>query len=682
MLLLKEILLVDNNSLPTERIAVQSVVKEMSNVKMLTYSKTFNYQKINNWAVEQSSGSVIWFLNNDAELPKESECLVLQMYKTAQDPATGATGCVLLYDDAETIQHAGAYLVPGGTAKHLYIKEKLKDVLSNISTYPYDITESREFCAVTAASLMVERKKFDFVNGFNENFIVNGGDVDLCLRLKESGYKAILVGQKYGVMLHRESQSVSKIALPLSDFVNSFSRYVKHFIPNNGDGFIDIRKLKGSNVRINLPKIDLGIIHKAKCITKKIRKEILRPFNKKRRRTINKLVPVDTIVYQRFPEILPIYPQLPNLEQKPAVRALCFLSSGKIFGGIATLLLVASKLANELGYDLQTIQTLYFSDYTPLEFLADNGIIIEQKRYSTLDASRRNIKPYFLSIHPDDIFICSAWWDAKILESLGINNKFVYLIQDYEPIFYENSDRHIWADQTYYSQKFVPLCNTQTLFEYFKQNDYKYVVENAVCFEPRPAPLNRPQKNSSANKKTIFLYARPNIGRNLFFTAIQALDIALDIVLQDEQLGDFEWDLYAAGSDDIPPIKLKSGLVLKNKGVMSMREYYAFINCVDVAISPVLAPHPNYPTLELASLGVNVVTTKWETKQNLSHYSDKIFMAEANIQDMAEKIIEAIMMDDKKCIDNFERNNINIDWNLALNEPIKKIVQKLDTCRH
>ncbi|GEM_PF-207848 len=675
---LKEILLVDNNSLPDERAAVQSVVKEISNVKMLTYSKKFNYQKINNWAVAQSSGKVIWLLNNDTELPKESEFLVHKMYETAQDPTTGATGCVLLYDDAETIQHAGVYLVPGSTATHLYIREKLKDVLTDISRYPYDITENREFCAVTAASLMIERKKFDIVSGFNENFIVNGGDVDLCLRLKESGYKAILVGQKYGVMLHRESQSVSKITLPLSDFVYSFSRYVKHFIPNNGDGFIDIRELNVANGMINLLSSDLQTIPKARHITKKIGRKILRFLNKIKTKTINVPMPVDDIVYQRFPELLPIYPQLSNLEQKPAVRALCLLSHGEFFGGIATLLFVASKLANELGYDLQTIQTVNFSDYTPLGFLAENGIIIEPERYSTLDASKRKTKsPYFLSIHPDDVFICSAWSDAKILQNIGINNKFVYLIQDYEPIFYANSDRYIWADDTYYSKKFIPLCNTKTLLEYFKQNGYKYVEENAVCFEPPPAPLNQSQKNGPANKKTIFLYARPNIDRNLFFTAIQALDAALDVVLQDERLSNFEWKLYAAGSNDLPSIKLKSGLIIKNKGKMSMREYYAFIHCVDVAISPMLAPHPNYPTLELASLGSHVVTTKWKTKQNLSHYSDHIFMAEANIQDMAEKIIRAIMTDDKKYIDNFGRNNINTDWNQTLNEPIKKVVQKL-----
>jgi len=238
---LREVLLISNNSSEAELHAVQQVANTYANTKVLIYNEKFNYQKINNWAAAQAVGKALWLLNNDVELPPDSEKLVEAMYTNALDKNTGAVGAVLTYGDKKTIQHAGVYLVPGGTADHLYIGKDLKKIENAVQQKKaqYDIVNNLDASAVTAASLMVERTKFEAIKGFNEDFIITGGDVDLCLRLSDKGYAARLVGSKFGTMIHKESQSRSHIGIPYNDFIQSYYSYIKHFDITTGDHFIN-----------------------------------------------------------------------------------------------------------------------------------------------------------------------------------------------------------------------------------------------------------------------------------------------------------------------------------------------------------------------------------------------------------------------------------------------------------
>lgn len=240
---LKEILLVDNGSKKETIDEIKNYLKDFSKtVKLLNYPFKFNYQKINNWAANQAKGKVLWLLNNDVEAQNPE--LIEAMYQQAQQKDAGATGCVLLYEDGKTIQHAGVYLVPGQTADHLYIRKKVSKLLA-AENLPYDFRKNLDLAAVTAASLMVKKSKFEKIGGFNEDFIITGGDVDLCLRLAEKGWGTKLIGFEKGFMLHKESISRSHLGIPYVDFIESYKIYSKHFNTENGDGFIDIRKLKG-----------------------------------------------------------------------------------------------------------------------------------------------------------------------------------------------------------------------------------------------------------------------------------------------------------------------------------------------------------------------------------------------------------------------------------------------------
>lgn len=234
----KEIILISNNSTDDEVAVMRSFSSKHDNVKLFEYNHPFNYQKINNWAVKKSSGNFIMFLNNDTELRENSRGLIEKMYEKSKLVNVGMVGCLLLFGDERTIQHAGVYLMPEGLAEHMYVTKKYKQAIERAGTeeFPYDISKDLRMSAVTGAVQIIERKKFDDVNGFDEKFIICGGDVDLCLRLNEAGHQTWFVGGGY--ILHKESQSRKFTPIPYNDFYWSYLSYVKGFDSNCGDPFL------------------------------------------------------------------------------------------------------------------------------------------------------------------------------------------------------------------------------------------------------------------------------------------------------------------------------------------------------------------------------------------------------------------------------------------------------------
>jgi GT2 family glycosyltransferase len=235
-----EILLISNNSSAKELEIIHSGIDHIDNARVLEYNHPFNYQKINNWAVSKCSGKYILFLNNDTELTTKSVGLIEKMTEMAGKPNVGITGCLLLYGDGTTIQHAGVFLLPRGMADHLYVGKKLRTALrqSGTSEFPYAVTQDRPMTAVTGAVNVLEKEKFLKMGGFDERFIIGGGDVDLCIRLNKSGYQTWYVAG--GHIIHKESQSRAHKPITYNDFYYSYLSYIKGYDTSVGDPYLPL----------------------------------------------------------------------------------------------------------------------------------------------------------------------------------------------------------------------------------------------------------------------------------------------------------------------------------------------------------------------------------------------------------------------------------------------------------
>ena len=193
-----EIILVDNGSTEQEALDLCSQYERVPNVKVIHWDKPFNYSEINNMAANRSTGEYLLLLNNDVE-PISSDWLKTMLgYASQKD--VGCVGAKLLYPN-RTIQHAGVVLLGNGVAGHLHVHEN-----QDSQGYFDDINLPRTVSAVTGACLMIRKELFFHVGGFNEKDLhVAFNDVDLCLKVMESGYRNVFV--PYALLYHHESIS-------------------------------------------------------------------------------------------------------------------------------------------------------------------------------------------------------------------------------------------------------------------------------------------------------------------------------------------------------------------------------------------------------------------------------------------------------------------------------------------
>ncbi len=153
-------------------------------VRVLRLDIPFNFSILNNRAAAEAAGCYLLFLNNDTEVVTPD--WIERMLGHAAKPWAGAVGATLLYPDG-TLQHAGVSKVGLGPTH----------VFGHLpANYPHPRCQrDGNWSAVTAACLMVSADKFRAVGGFDESLAVAFNDVDLCFRLLERGWYAILASQ-------------------------------------------------------------------------------------------------------------------------------------------------------------------------------------------------------------------------------------------------------------------------------------------------------------------------------------------------------------------------------------------------------------------------------------------------------------------------------------------------------
>lgn len=202
-----EIILVENGSTDERVEAYYEKVTRMNPgiVKVVRWNKKpFNYSDVCNFGAKHARGEYLLFLNNDTELKGHSDNWIQDLLEHAQRDTVGAVGAKLLFP-SDRIQHAGIVLSSRDIAFHAFYNQIPE---TDIFTYIY-ANNIRNVAAVTGACLMVSRKKFEQVGGFDVKLRVTYNDVDLCLKLLDAGYVNIYT--PFVALTHYESVSVGKI---------------------------------------------------------------------------------------------------------------------------------------------------------------------------------------------------------------------------------------------------------------------------------------------------------------------------------------------------------------------------------------------------------------------------------------------------------------------------------------
>jgi GT2 family glycosyltransferase len=217
-----EIIVIDNQS--TNADAVRYLASLPPRAQVLQWSQRFNYSALNNFGARHARGEQLLFLNNDVEVIRPD--WLTAMLEHAQRPDVGAVGARLLYAD-QRIQHAGVVVGINRVAANAF-RSWPGETIGNLRLA--DLT--RNCSAVTGACMMVPRRLFDEVGGFDEDLRVVLNDVDLCLKIRERGY--LVVYTPDALLYHYEGSSRGKLHPPPDERV--FEQRWKDFL-DRGDPY-------------------------------------------------------------------------------------------------------------------------------------------------------------------------------------------------------------------------------------------------------------------------------------------------------------------------------------------------------------------------------------------------------------------------------------------------------------
>jgi GT2 family glycosyltransferase len=208
-------------------------------LKKISYKKSkFNLAEKINEAVKHASGEFLILLNDDVEVISPS--WIESMVSLFALDKVGCVGAKLLFEN-ETIQHAGVVFQETGPT-HIMVGESDKNPGPSLVSYL-----TREVIAVTGACLMVRKKVFEEIGGFDENFPLNYNDIDFCLRVRELGYSIIY--EPSAKLYHFESLSKEgTYSIELDNFIKKWGEIDDPFYNLNFDRSNPFFRIASENI--------------------------------------------------------------------------------------------------------------------------------------------------------------------------------------------------------------------------------------------------------------------------------------------------------------------------------------------------------------------------------------------------------------------------------------------------
>jgi hypothetical protein len=289
-----------------------------------------------------------------------------------------------------------------------------------------------------------------------------------------------------------------------------------------------------------------------------------------------------------------------------------------------------------------------------------------------------------LRVSPNDRFVATTWWSAHLAEDAGRRlgrDEFLYVIQDYEPLFYPWGTWHALAEQSY-GFSHSALFSTEFLRDFFRDRRLGVYGNGrgdsvAAAFRNAITPIEPPSiaELAAGRRRRLLFYTRLEdySPRNLFELGTLALtDLVADGTI------DSSWDLYGIGTvGGATKFRLGRGVDLEILPRQPEDRYADLLRKHDVGLSLMLSPHPSLVPLEMASAGMLVVTNSYanKTPDAMSHISENLITVEPTRAGIARGITTAI-----READDLERRarGAHINWNTSWDDALPdELVQRL-----
>ena len=219
-----EFIIVDNNSNDGSKEYLPSKFPE---AKFIFNNENLGFAKACNQGFNISSGDHILFLNPDTVLPGTCLTDCISFLKTHED--AGAVGVRMLDDKGKFLKESKRGLPSPSTSFYkLFGLTTIFPGSKTIAKYyqgHLPENENNPVEVLSGAFMMIKRAVFEKVNGFDESFFMYGEDIDLSLRINQSGYKNYYLGKIS--ITHLKGGSTTYNSKYIDDFYGAMKLFVK-----------------------------------------------------------------------------------------------------------------------------------------------------------------------------------------------------------------------------------------------------------------------------------------------------------------------------------------------------------------------------------------------------------------------------------------------------------------------
>lgn len=582
-------------------------------LRVLWWDGPFNYSAVNNLAAHDVHGEILLFLNDDTE-PITADWLEEMVGWVTQDEV-GAVGAQLIGLDG-AIQHGGVVIGMGGFADHMFRGMKPGEWSLAGSTSWY-----RDVTGVTGACLMVRRDVFDQVGGWNESFLLCGGDVELCLRIRDAGHR--IVCTPYAQLRHLESATRGSF-VPPEDFATSYWYYQPYLF--GGDPYYN----PNLSLQVGPPQLRSADDPSPLEVVSGILDRDLVPKSAPHDST-GEAIGFTRILEARDEEIIAVqhlHVESHGNEEVTSINWFVPDFESPFYGGIHTVFRFANHFLEQFG-----VKSRFVVIGTGPERFIRSGL---RQAFPALANSEVYLAPHgsedeMAAVPWADVSISTLWVTCyPLLRFRSTGGKF-YLIQDFEPMFYPAGTVHALAEQTY-RMGFYGICNTPTLKGIYEQQ----YGGRAVGFMPAVDPIFHPGNgNGSSDPYTVFFYGRPGHPRNCYELAIEALR-GLKEELKDQVR------IVTAGAWSGADERTDTSFV-ETLGLLEYRKTAELYRGCDAGLVLSVSKHPSYLPMQLMASGSLVVSNVNPAGSWLLRHEENCLLAPPTADALREALVRGLL---------------------------------------
>ncbi|MCY3634074.1 MAG: glycosyltransferase [bacterium] len=609
-----ELIIVDNGGWSSDNEAWYQRRSGDLDPHVIWWDEPFNYSAVNNRAVEQSTGEVLVFLNDDTSSghPQWLQNLI----GWAQRPEIGAAGLQLI-DDRGLIQFGGVVIGMTGLAGHLF-----QGMAPHSDTLLGPTDWTRNTMAVTGACLAIRRSVFEEVGGFDERLELCGSDVVLGLRARQAGYRNVVSATT--PITHRESATRGP-HVPENDVFASYWAYQRWLM--GGDPYFSPNLSTAHSEPVLHCEEKSGVL---KQLTEMLGRPMEVFYQRNETGEAHALALASQASRELTEEVRHGHRSVRGRREVKALNWFVPEFQSPFYGGIHTVFRLADHLA--IHHKVEN------------RFMVMTGPVDHDERWyrSGITAAFPSLADSPIVYHdsfafdPDDVpsadaAIATMWTTAYFAARTPDQARRFYLIQDFEPMFYPAGTLYALAEHSYRLGLFG-LCNTGHLADVYRDcyggaaRHFWPAVDGSVFhdrgrMEPDP---DRPV--------TVFIYARPGHLRNCWELAARAVRLVKDELADDVRI-------VTAGSWAFPE---HMDALITHVGQLDYRETGPLYRTCDIGVALTTSEHPSYLPLELMACGAAVVSFENPAGDWLLRHDHNCMQSPQTADGLAAEIVDLV----------------------------------------